>query len=1020
MKLECPHCRRVLEFSDERPSFCAYCGQPLSSARTASVPEVVPEPATVPPVTPLPDRNAAPTVAYVPGSPVSRTQGPGGEGHRFELQVIGGYRLIREIGSGGMGTVYEAEDSATGRRVALKLISEEFSCSKDAVDRFRQEGQLASRIAHPRCVFVLAADEQAGRSYIVMELMPGATLKDLVDKQGPLPPEQAVAKILDVIEGLQEAHRLGVIHRDVKPSNCFLTADDRVKIGDFGLSKSLVGDSHLTRTGAFVGTPLFASPEQIRRDAVDQQTDVYSVAATLYFLLTGRAPFEGGDAAATLARIVGDPPPPMRNYRPEILLGLDRVVLRGLERHRERRWRSLDELREALLPFVPGHLSIGGMGVRFGAYLIDYFFLSLIPAPLVFAMFSAGAATWVADRFAALRPGAQLGNLLSWLLYFALPEGIWGCSLGKWLLRLRVCARAGERPGLPRALLRFLIFYGLLHVEGLVASAVAAANLPRELTEQQVWESHRLAMWFATFLPLVGLLVGLAVLLLPMRRRNGYRGTHEFLSGTRVVRLPWPQRRRTYRSIPLDQGLAPPDSQPAQIASFVVRGTLRSQSADGDRVLLGDDPVLGRTVWIWLRLLSDPPLSSIRRDLSRAARLRWVACGQEDQWQWDAFVASAGCPLPDVIRAEGKLSWADGRPILEQLTDELMAAQQEGILPKALALDQIWVQPNGAIQLLDFPLNGTATLAAAPAAVTGRGLPVSLLAQASVLMFEGRIPAPNDKTPTLQAPLPQHAAKIMNRLLASEPGYQVADFKRDLLATADRPTEVSRQRRAPHLAVLLAFLFPGLWCMLLAGWFLAIGDSVITYAQIREEEEALKELDAGAAGHFLCASASLEPFMRTRGAIQLGADLLLDDQLRQDLDRNRLRRQARLNSLTWYTRQYVLAAEQNIETQLKTEQDKERIPDPSFPQAGFRALAEHVAQFENPLSEGKPFFKGWLLICLLPWPALWVLWAFLARGGLSFRIMGISLVRSNGRPALRIQCAWRALLVWLPVTALLG
>src|SRR5262249_18062046 len=173
-----------------------------------------------------------------------------------------------------------------------------FVASNEAVERFRQEGRLASMIAHPRCVFVLAADEEAGRPYIVMELMPGSTIRDLVDQQGPLPVEQAVTKILDVIEGLQAAHRLGVIHRDVKPSNCFLEAEGRIKIGDFGLAKSLLKDAHLTRTGKFLGTPLFASPEQIRGEHVDQQTDVYSVAATLYYVLTGRAPFQGGDAAA--------------------------------------------------------------------------------------------------------------------------------------------------------------------------------------------------------------------------------------------------------------------------------------------------------------------------------------------------------------------------------------------------------------------------------------------------------------------------------------------------------------------------------------------------------------------------------------------------------------------------------------------------------------------------------------------------------------------------------------------------
>src|SRR5207249_5355169 len=179
---------------------------------------------------------------------------------------------------------------------------------------------------------VLAADEDAGRPYIVMELMSGMTLQQYVERNGPLPIREAVTKILDVIEGLQEAHRLGVIHRDVKPSNCFLQADGRVKIGDFGLAKSLMHDTHLTRTGAFLGTVLFASPEQIRKDRLDQQTDVYSVAATLYSLLTGRGPHQTGDAAATLARIVSDPAPPLRSLRPELPKELDNVVLPRLER----------------------------------------------------------------------------------------------------------------------------------------------------------------------------------------------------------------------------------------------------------------------------------------------------------------------------------------------------------------------------------------------------------------------------------------------------------------------------------------------------------------------------------------------------------------------------------------------------------------------------------------------------------------------------------------------------------------
>src|SRR5262249_6709854 len=145
----------------------------------------------------------------------------------------------------------------------------------------------------------------------------------------------------------------------------------RVKIGDFGLAKQLRSDAHLTQSGTFLGTPLFASPEQIKGGAVGVRTDVYSVAATLYYLLTGQAPFQKSNATATMARIVSEAAPPMRSVRPELPAALDRFVLRGLGRHPARRWRDLARFRQALLRFMPDHPSIAGMGMRLGAYLLD-------------------------------------------------------------------------------------------------------------------------------------------------------------------------------------------------------------------------------------------------------------------------------------------------------------------------------------------------------------------------------------------------------------------------------------------------------------------------------------------------------------------------------------------------------------------------------------------------------------------------------------------------------------------------
>jgi serine/threonine protein kinase len=333
-------------------------------------------------------------------------------------EEVGGYKIVKLLGAGGMGAVYEAEAPGSSARVAVKLLSSRLAANPSSVERFRQEGRLASQLAHPRCVFVLAADTDNGRPYIVMELMPGRTLKDIVDERGPLAQHEAISRVLDVIDGLAEAHRIGMIHRDVKPSNCFLTADDRVKVGDFGLSKSLAGAgrNHLTQTGTFLGTVLFASPEQIRGEPLDYSSDVYSVAATLYFLLSGEAPFQHESAAAALARAISDPPPRIRKKRKDVSVRLERVVMKGLERDRTRRWQTLDELRDALVELLPERQRPARPRALVGAYILDILLVTVLLFPLELI---------ARKLFGGLRVGA-LGlsiDLLGWgvtVLYFAL------------------------------------------------------------------------------------------------------------------------------------------------------------------------------------------------------------------------------------------------------------------------------------------------------------------------------------------------------------------------------------------------------------------------------------------------------------------------------------------------------------------------------------------------------------------------------------------------------------------------
>jgi serine/threonine protein kinase len=254
-------------------------------------------------------------------------------------------RIIRHLGSGSMGEVFEVE-RAGGERVAVKYLAPRLASQPGALAAFRAEARIAGKLNHSRCVRVLGYEENPPR--IVMELMEGRTLKDAVALRGPLPTATAVGYALDLIEGLQAVHALGVVHRDVKPGNGFLTADDRVKLGDFGLSAEFEQSSEEPP----LGTVLFSSPEQLRGEAAGFDSDQYSACATLYFLLCGKAPHETTSLTASMARAMSESAPSLRAKGIGIAPGLERIVLKGLERNRARRWPDLGRLRTALEPYA--------------------------------------------------------------------------------------------------------------------------------------------------------------------------------------------------------------------------------------------------------------------------------------------------------------------------------------------------------------------------------------------------------------------------------------------------------------------------------------------------------------------------------------------------------------------------------------------------------------------------------------------------------------------------------------------
>src|SRR4029453_5283004 len=252
---------------------------------------------------------------------------------------FGHYRIVRRLGKGGMGEVYEAEDLESGRLVALKILSQSMTQPVDKA-RFLREGRLAASISHPHCVYVYGTEEIQGTSVIAMERVPGGSLKDRVKAKGPLGVTESVDAILQVISGLEAAAAAGILHRDVKPSNCFIESEGQIKVGDFGLSISTLArdETQLTAGGTVLGTPAFASPEQLRGDELDVRSDIYSVGATLYYLLCGRAPFEEANVIRLVTTILEQTPPSPRELRPEVPKGLAGMVMRCLAKKRDDRF----------------------------------------------------------------------------------------------------------------------------------------------------------------------------------------------------------------------------------------------------------------------------------------------------------------------------------------------------------------------------------------------------------------------------------------------------------------------------------------------------------------------------------------------------------------------------------------------------------------------------------------------------------------------------------------------------------
>ncbi len=685
---------------------------------------------------------------------------------------FGGYRLLGLLGRGGMGTVYEAQQRSTGRRVALKMLGQQLD-TPEMRKRFLREGRLAAGVNHPNSLFIFGSEEVEGLPVITMEIADGGTLGDRLRKHGPLAVTEAVDAILDVISGLESAFSRGVLHRDIKPSNCFVCPDGSVKVGDFGLSVSTLAktDTFVTAQGKIMGTPAFASPEQLRGDRLDVRADIYSVGATLFTLLTDRAPFEGDNAVQVVANAVNQKPVLVSELRAEVPAGLSRIVARCLAKEPDGRYADYATLRDALLPYSSRTPEPASMKARVSAGWIDYLCAFLVP--YVALMFSVGTQAFHLDPFLDRSLYAFRYHILFLglgFLYFAVTEGIWGAGLGKRLKGLSVVRIDGRRPGMVRALVRIAI--PVLTVEAIRIPFLLATI---SITDINEWTAihNVLLIGAGNVCPWIAVLLTLGA-----RRENGYATVWDKITGTRVVVTP-----RGIQRPSIAAAQSPPDEQ--EVRSF---GPYRiTRAVVPERWLAGADPVLRRPVWLLRRVSSAP--SASRRRVARQGRLRWLQAVDKGDATWDVFEAPRGSPFTDLIKDNKTIPWSRLRDWLHDLAAEMWSATEDRTLPAELGLGQVWITSQGRAVLLDEPWPGER-----PAER------IDLTDLAGQQRFLSAVAARVESTH-----LPLHARKVLQNL--NDGRFEKLSFLTGTLrGLLDKPADVSKGIRAGSLFMLPAYI----------------------------------------------------------------------------------------------------------------------------------------------------------------------------------------------------------------------
>jgi serine/threonine protein kinase len=330
--MKCPKCQAE---NPETSRFCADCGTQLGRPGIRRHAPDSPESGT----SPENSRYVRPEVTETLQTPINELT----TGSTF----AGRYQIIEELGRGGMGKVYRVKDKKLNEEVALKLIKPEIASDERTLERFGNELKIARKIVHKNVGRMYHLSEEKGTYYISMEYVPGENLKSSIRRFGPLPVGKTIFLAEQICEGLAEAHRLGVVHRDLKPGNIMIDTEGNARIMDFGIARSLSGKG-ITGTGVIIGTPEYMSPEQVEGKDIDQRSDIYSLGVVLYEMVTGRRPFEGDTPLSVAHKQKYEAPVDPRKLNTRLSESLSRVVLRCLEKEKGKRYQSAEELRSEL------------------------------------------------------------------------------------------------------------------------------------------------------------------------------------------------------------------------------------------------------------------------------------------------------------------------------------------------------------------------------------------------------------------------------------------------------------------------------------------------------------------------------------------------------------------------------------------------------------------------------------------------------------------------------------------------